>query len=395
MDKSEILVHISAPSGVIDDARYRAQVEAILNFQSHSRELITLRTDETPSHFASSPLHSRASLHPNTTTASISSPLRVPVPPAKRPASQKDSLGSPVSVIPDSQPQQADFIAESLHLTPSSLPQKRPRLGSPSRSLHDEVRRPDPAGNDALAATASTIANTPSATNTTTQDEQEHESKQPALPPEKPEQSQWLDLASLPLEIKPPPPPISSSPFITHITPTLEMLTKRLKSHRTYNPTTQTRELDNLERGYWYLRININTHNSKEPVASIPNNPMTWDTASFNNFWEFLFDFIAKEGRAGWGVWCIVEDETSTETPAPRDTSSQDAPEVGEGSGPLSSSYSQMTPRITQQLAVKVYAWGEIACHIYLLLFLASERRIRGMGAQWRDAQDDVVIQML
>jgi hypothetical protein len=43
---------------------------------------------------------------------------------------------------------------------------------------------------------------------------------------------------------------------------------------------------------------------------------------------------------------------------------------------------------------MKVYAWGEIASHIYLLLFLASERRIRGMQAEWRDGAEDVVIQM-
>lgn len=47
-----------------------------------------------------------------------------------------------------------------------------------------------------------------------------------------------------------------------------------------------------------------------------------------------------------------------------------------------------------QPLTMKVYAWGEVASHIYLLLFLASERRIRGMQAEWRDSAEDVVIQM-
>ncbi|CEL04498.1 hypothetical protein ASPCAL05628 [Aspergillus calidoustus] len=370
MDKSEILVHISAPSGVVDDARYRAQVEAILNFQSHSRELITLRADETPSHLASSLLHSSASPHLDTNNGSISSPPCVPVQAAKRPASQKDSLGSPVSVIPDSQPQQPEFIAESLHLTPFLL-SKRPRLGSPPRSLRGEIQRPETAATASIATASH---------NTTTQDEQEgDESKQSTLPPEKLEQKQWLDLSCLPLEIKPPPPPIASSPFITHITPTLEMLTKRLKSPRSYNPTNQTRDLDNLERGYWCLRINIASNGPEKPTAP---NPVSWDTTFFHNFWTFLSDFIAKEGRAGWGVWCIAEDETpSSRTPVPQETPEGETSQL-------------MTNNITQQLAVKVYAWGEIACHIYLLLFLASERRIRKMGAQWRDARDIVVIQM-
>jgi hypothetical protein len=41
-----------------------------------------------------------------------------------------------------------------------------------------------------------------------------------------------------------------------------------------------------------------------------------------------------------------------------------------------------------------MYAWGEVAIHIYLLLFLASERRVRGMGAEWRDSGEEVVVKM-
>ncbi|KAL2817317.1 hypothetical protein BJX63DRAFT_108968 [Aspergillus granulosus] len=393
MDKSEILVHISGPSGAGDDARYRAQVEAILNFQSHSRELITFGAGETQSHLTSSPPPSGTSPRPNT-NGSVNSPPRIPIQVAKRPASPNDSLGSPVSVIPDSQPQQSEFIAESRYLSSSSFPSKRPRVDSPSSSFNhfqpDEVQHLDPAGNHDPATDASTIINTQSTTNVTTQGEQENEAE-PAHPPEKQEQKQWVDLPSLPLEIKPPPPPISQSPFTTHITPTLEMLTDRLKSLRTYNPTHQARDLHDLERGYWYLRINITSLNSEKPspVATSPG-PSTWDTPLFLKFWTFLSDFIAKEGRAGWGVWCIAEDESTTTS---RTTGSPDTHEVEEGPGPPLP-HSGTTPGNAQQLAVKVYAWGEIVSHIYLLLFLASERRVRKMGAQWRDARDEVVIQM-
>lgn len=51
------------------------------------------------------------------------------------------------------------------------------------------------------------------------------------------------------------------------------------------------------------------------------------------------------------------------------------------------------TPSL-KPLTLKIYAWGEIAVHVYLLLFLASERRIRKMGAQWRDSREEVIIQM-
>ena len=49
---------------------------------------------------------------------------------------------------------------------------------------------------------------------------------------------------------------------------------------------------------------------------------------------------------------------------------------------------------ISESLTLKVYTWGEIASYIYLLLFLASERKIRKMGAQWRDCSEEVVVQM-
>jgi hypothetical protein len=106
----------------------------------------------------------------------------------------------------------------------------------------------------------------------------------------------------------------------------------------------------------------------------------TWPTASFHTFWTFLTDFISKDGRAGWGVWCILE-----RSPPPASE--------GESITPPNSGMTESID-VSVPVSLKVYAWGEIAMHIYLLLFLASERRIRGMGVQWRDAREDVVIQM-
>ncbi|KAL4920811.1 hypothetical protein BDW62DRAFT_176279 [Aspergillus aurantiobrunneus] len=388
MDKSEILVHISAPSGADDDARYRAQVEAILDFQSHSRETITIKADEPP-HYPASP-------SPSSTTPLLQAPETINSPPCipslpsqrapKRHGSQKDSLDTPVSVIPDSQPlQQSDVDAERLSLLPEpsgcslGIPAKRPRVGSPPlrRSQHDEV------GQDSaiLTHTNSTITNTSSIPKRSGKGNEE---KQPQ-PTTEARQKDFTPVP-LPLEIKPPPPPISTSPFTTHITPTLDMLTKRLKLPRTYNPTKQTRDLDSLERGYWYLHINLvppapeasATPHTPNPSAN-NTSPTSWDLSLFSKFWTFLSDFISKEGRAGWGVWCILEDECQNYT-SPSQEADAERP---------------TRPIETQQpVTLKVYAWGEIACHIYLLLFLASERRIRKMGAQWRDARDEVVIQM-
>ncbi|KAL5338871.1 hypothetical protein BJX70DRAFT_184127 [Aspergillus crustosus] len=378
MDKSEILVHISAPSGAADDARYRAQVEAILNFQAHSRETITLdRADNELSRSAP----------PEETDTIGDTPIRGQVLKHVGHVLQKDSLESPVSVIPDSQPQQQLFNAESLRLHPvpalsQSPTSKRPRVGTPPL-LYQSVH--------GFKDGDSTTNANPSLPSITAEEKNKQEQDFP--PPKAKDATQTSSFPfSLPLEIKPPPPPISTSLYTTHVTPTLQMLAHRLKSPRTYSPTSQTRDLDNLERGYWYLRI----HLVPVPVSGIetttptPNpDPNSWTVPLFTKFWTFLSDFIAKESRAGWGVWCILEEEEKEKNET---LHTRSLPTEEEPIEPDKHSLSQSQPL---HLTLKVYTWGEIASHVYLLLFLASDRRTRKMGAQWRDARDEVVIQML
>ncbi|KAL4758501.1 uncharacterized protein BDW70DRAFT_96275 [Aspergillus foveolatus] len=409
MDRSEILVHISAPSSAVDDARYRAQVEAILNFQSHSRETITL-TSPTPEAADPRTIHDPSLLDQ---AAQQNGSL-----------DDRTSLETAVSVIPDSQPelQQSGTPCESLTLLPvaettrlsSCIPSKRPRVDSPppvENSPHENVQglRDIPAGD---RNTNLENARPTSTTNTLTtpgkgQEKQDDENRirppsaepvaglepgpepgpeaEASSPPNGRRKGYSPILSSLPLEIRPPPPPISSSPFTTHITPTLEMLSSRLKSPRTYNPVFQTRDLNILERGYWYLRLTIvpgavsEFENQSQTAARTSNKVLCWDKPLFTRFWTFLSDFISKEGRAGWGVWCILE-ERERERERDHDANGEDT--------------TSAEPTVAQSVSLKVYAWGEIATHIYLLLFLASERRVRKLGAQWRDGRDEVVIQM-
>jgi hypothetical protein len=100
----------------------------------------------------------------------------------------------------------------------------------------------------------------------------------------------------------------------------------------------------------------------------------------FSRFWAFLSDFI-KEGRAGWGVWCILEAEDENDSTFP----SKEAEGHSNSTGSV---------KARQLVSLKVFTWGEIARHIYLLLFLASERQVRKLGAQWYDSRGKVVIQM-
>ncbi|OJJ46166.1 hypothetical protein ASPZODRAFT_152374 [Penicilliopsis zonata CBS 506.65] len=322
-DRTEILVHVSAPSGARDDARYRAEVEAILGFQVAARHsVIVVTEDELRSSSRSSKDSSQAGNEP-----------------------AGDDFGTPLSVIPDSQPAlsgtEGEHPPEEVVL-PLESSAKRQRVVSPAKRAcsPEEGEGGGGALKKAVPQPSSTKNNTGRAIQAV--------------------DTAGISLSQLPLQIHPPPPPASGDPFVTHITPTLAMLAARLNPQRSYKPVWQTRPLDPLERGHWLIDIEIPRGQQEEPPS-----PSMWDRPFISRFWTFLRDFIARDGRAGWGVWCILE---------------RSEPEA--------------TDNAEMKMLLKVYAWGETAVHIYLLLFLASERRIRGMGAQWRDGGNDTVIQM-
>ncbi|EAL93763.1 hypothetical protein KXW98_004750 [Aspergillus fumigatus] len=454
MKNSEILVHISAPSGVRDDVRYRAQVEAILGFQSLSRQLITLSSDERRGNHGALATGQSTSTDPpvdadlggeskciqpilsnsqstipdedvevgrfnaarpnpghegllNATAGSTTlmvkdsmilpdskvdnshhiSPVSLLSQPQNERAA-KDSLESPLSVIPDSQPEAIRSQAEGIMLRPDPCV----ALGSPPTKRHcsglsSMLREAVPAS-DALILAPKL-------------NEEHHRSCELAdphpvtqiTPQPDPERPPQVSLDGLPLAIKPSPPPVSREQFVTHVTPTLAMLTRRLKPSRTYKPVKQTRDLEQLERGHWYLRINIlqlERDRSLGAPGQQESEARNWDLACFSRFWSFLSDFIAKDGRAGWGVWCILED--ATENLCSDSTDGQIMPQ--RTTAPIISDGKTNPHSFVRPVILKLYAWGEIALHMYLLLFLASERKIRKMGAQWRDGRDEVVIQM-
>lgn len=138
------------------------------------------------------------------------------------------------------------------------------------------------------------------------------------------------------LEIRPPSPPVG----INDINPASLVPTKLAKleadlSSR-YRPEA-ARELQPLERGYWLLECR------------------SWSEESRINTWAFLTSYL-RSGLAGWGVWCRRD------------------PAHG---------------------WIRLYCWGHIAKHTYLLLYLASERQLKFTGAEWRDGGGDVVLRVL
>ncbi|KAJ5818855.1 hypothetical protein N7474_004446 [Penicillium riverlandense] len=416
----EILVHVAAPSASSDDARYRAQVAAILHFQSVSRQPVWLgfdsdspderddrrRHDENlhsstevisvPCSLLSQPQKARSS-GPSECRSAVSPSIgqsgRVTQPqanlsdasiqdgrlsdPGDAVKNRRESLESLISVIPDSQP---EILTESDSATrpgQSDLPAvKRRRIqpSSPAQLLDGTIAPPR----------ASSPAFKQSTGNQSAGQCHNGAPTQPLA-----DRATYTNLTTLPLEIHPPPPPISNTHFTTHITATLSMLAERLKPSRTYKPVLQARDLEKLERGHWVVHINIldppreqrqqrqqQQQQAPRPARDSSPHPHDWDAAFFHRFWTFLSEFVARDARAGWGVWCILE------------KAEEDAHPTLLSGGDVTSDLS------TTPVSLRVYAWGEVAVHVYLLLFLASERRIRGMGAQWRDARGEVVIEL-
>ncbi|KAI1501751.1 hypothetical protein F5X99DRAFT_381553 [Biscogniauxia marginata] len=140
------------------------------------------------------------------------------------------------------------------------------------------------------------------------------------------------------LTLTAPEPPISVAKVEPRdlITPNLEKLARDLDVRKRFRPKDRTRELRPLERGYWLLDCSTWTAQLK------------WDA------WAYLANYVGT-GLAGWGVSCRRD------------------PEYG---------------------WLRVYCWGVVVPHLYLLLYLASQREILFTGSSWVDGGGDIVIAM-
>lgn len=506
MADPEILVHIAAPSTCKDDARYRAQVDAIRAFQPVSRQPIfsiddeevddqsaiaqvasehvladeeratsgdelasvlrghdlspvsrdaaaskrtanqDVNRSEDVTHVSSTHLQldSTASLDgsdqtsPRCVTRAANAKSRpgpraaverantapadqrptctaLPVasPSVRRSYSDSSSLETPLSVIPDSQPPAIDerHLAEQAStehvqversfITKNEPPFKRRRLDNNAEEEKDDSDShsripsslPSPPRPSVLYRSPSTQRTRKNDLRPPKRSTKPKDSPKPSkirpTPVFLPAAKHDISLAKLPLEIHPPPPSASgTAKFQTHITPTLAMLAERMKWTSKFRPARQSRDLQALERGYWLVRLTTipelegdqcsSSKRSSSAAAAAAATPTDWSFPFFCQFWSFLTEFL-REGRAGWGVWCILErdGEDSTNGDAGADADA----DVDAGRKP-------------SMLTMKVYSWGEVVPHVYMLLYLATERRIRGMKAQWRDAGENIVIEM-
>ncbi len=164
-----------------------------------------------------------------------------------------------------------------------------------------------------------------------------------------------------PNEIHPPLPPTSRCAEISPLTPALQALTKSPDLTSKYAPLSKTRPLRNLERGFWSVSM------------------ATWGTNRKIRAWENLMAFVGG-GKAGWGVWCSRNHSTRAEDGA-RGHEDSECGNVVIGHG-------------GERDELRLYCWGEVVKHIYLLLYLVSERRARRSESKWIDGGGNTVIVM-
>ncbi|KAI1810780.1 hypothetical protein GGS20DRAFT_154176 [Poronia punctata] len=140
------------------------------------------------------------------------------------------------------------------------------------------------------------------------------------------------------LEIQPPEPPVAALHIESEglITPGLQKLGRDVDISLRFRPGEQTRDLRPFERGYWLLDCS------------------SWEPRLKHAAWAFLANYIGA-GVAGWGVWCR-RDSDFTE--------------------------------------LRVYCWGSVVAHIYYVLWMASQRRIKFTGSTWIDGEGVAAIVM-
>ena len=295
---------------------------------------------------------------------------------------QSDSWQTPPSVIPNSQPTppSSNHNSPEISISPilkrpfvlSSSPSptrpsdspvsKRPRLQVPSSPPPEEqTTHKSPA--------APTSSHIPSSAPLQPQ-KRHHKSTPPTLPPSSSPPSSTSKPHPLPLEIHPPRPPTSTAHFKTHLTPSLINLTTQLPLDRWFDAYTKTttRPLQKLERGHWLMPLSkLKSPSTTTPSHPIPHYPTASkiETPLLEKFWTFLTEYIGG-GRAGFGVRCFRENVVNEEGKE-------------EGGG---------------EEVAKIYCWGEVVGEVWLLLFLASDRKVIGAGAKWVDAGGEAVVVM-
>lgn len=194
-----------------------------------------------------------------------------------------------------------------------------------------------------------------------------------------PHQQVGLRIRSLPDDVRGPYPEGGRPRFITHVTKTLETLAMRVSLAKHFRPASVARDVQVLERGYWQFWIRIAEDGivadarfgrglSKESSGGLCRErwlasagPVAvWTEDEFIQFWENATQFV-QDGKGGWGIRLVKEPDSGNEC----------------------------------LWRIRLFTWGEILGHMWLVLWILSDKRTGEMSMQWISSGDSMVVQML
>jgi hypothetical protein len=214
-------------------------------------------------------------------------------------------------------------------------------------------------------------------------------------------------IRGLPDLIQAPPPPIGNGIFTTHVSSALSTLLARLPLAQYFRPAKVTRDVRVLERGHWMLRVKIASikevaearrviskgelfkalqgrldevnstqADSRYEVWKAASDDLSgqaskrcdlWTEDEFLGFWDVLKKYI-EDGKAGHGLSVTKDWDCEAVTPG----------------------------RSTQSIyaRIRVYTWGEVVGHIWIALWVLSDKRTAYVPMEWLSADGSMVVKM-
>ena len=150
-----------------------------------------------------------------------------------------------------------------------------------------------------------------------------------------------LDFSDLPTDAFPPPPAISvETPTALPSQITKHLAIMKIRNPNRFKPLIVRRSLQADERGYWHIDCTEMRPNLQQ------------------DFWLSLYEHVCS-GRIGWGATLH------------RDSDSACALGI-----------------------VRLYCWGEVVEHFWLLLWLCSNGQVASLDLRWIDADGVAVVEM-
>ena len=215
-------------------------------------------------------------------------------------------------------------------------------------------------------------------------------------------------IRSLPDRIQAPAPPVGSGPFTTHVSKDLSTMVGRLPLSKHFRPVEVTRDVHVLERGHWSLRVKVASDKdvaearrpySQGEILAALNKQMSgvtpterdrryaaskaaghevsvlglskrcdlWTVDEFLCFWEVLTKYV-EDGKAGHGL-SVAKDWASEAVTPGRSTQSTYA-------------------------RIRVYTWGEVVGHIWIALWVLSDKKTAYAPMEWISSNDSVIVKM-